>query len=220
VVAKTTTPAAAKTTTAAATKTTATAAKPSSSGAPKAANAKLAPAAAAATSASAKKTPPAAPASPAWTPDNPVAEKLAAKPTIVAKAKGVLPANADLNNATAGFKNFGQFVAAVNVSRNIGIPFADLKAGVTGVKLDWQPTGKPVTSLGGAIRMLKADADPMGEAQRATEEAEVEIGDSAATTTATRTPAAKATSAATAAPVTGGTKTPKKPVGQSASAAR
>jgi hypothetical protein len=147
-----------------------------------------------------------------------VAEKLAAKPSIVAKTKGVLPANTDLNNATAGFKNFGQFVAAVNVSRNVGIPFADLKASMTGVKLDGQPTNKPVTSLGGAIRMLKADADPMGEAQRATADAEAEIGESAATTPAPTT--AKATNATTAAPAATVTKTPKKPVGQSASAAR
>jgi hypothetical protein len=91
---------------------------------------------------------------------------------------------------------------------------------MTGVKLDGQPTGKSVTSLGGAIRILKADADPMGEAQRAVEEAEAEIGDSAATTTTTRTPPAKATSAAAPAPATSAAKTPKKPVGQSANATR
>ena len=93
---------------------------------------------------------------------------------------------------------------------------------MTGVKLDGQPTGKPVTSLGGAIRTLKADADPMGEAQRATAEAEAETGESSEPPSRTAlTTAAKAPSAAAPAPSTGATKAAaKKPVGQSASAAR
>jgi hypothetical protein len=32
----------------------------------------------------------------------------------------------------ANFKNFGQFVAAVLASHNLGIPFSDLKAQMTG----------------------------------------------------------------------------------------
>jgi hypothetical protein len=68
--------------------------------------------------------------------------------------------------------------------------------------------------------MLKGDVDPMSEAQRATAEAEAEIGDSAATnrtasTTTAKTPAGAATSTAAGTP-----KARKKPVGQSADATR
>jgi hypothetical protein len=135
----------------------------------------------------------------------------------------VLPADADLNSATSGFKNFGQFVAAVNVSKNLGIPFADLKANMTGLKLDGQPSGKAATSLGGAIRLLKGDADPMAEAQRATADAEAEIGESSASTptrTASTNTATKTPITATAPAASGAAKAGQKPVGQSANASR
>jgi hypothetical protein len=38
----------------------------------------------------------------------------------------LLPAGTDLQSAASGFKNLGEFVAAVHVSHNLGIPFADL----------------------------------------------------------------------------------------------
>jgi hypothetical protein len=37
-----------------------------------------------------------------------------------------------MSNAAKGFKNWGQFVAAAHVSRNLNIPFAQLKAKMTG----------------------------------------------------------------------------------------
>jgi hypothetical protein len=112
----------------------------------------------------------------------------------------------------------------VNVSKNLGIPFADLKANMTGLKLDGQPSGKAATSLGGAIRLLKGDADPMAEAQRATADADAEIGESSISTpsrTASTTAAVTKTpvSATTPAP-SGAAKASKKPVGQSANATR
>jgi hypothetical protein len=66
----------------------------------------------------------------------------------------------------AGFKNFGQFVAAVHVSKNLGIPFADLEA---------KMTGSSAVSLGKAIQQLKPDADAKGEAKRATTEADEDV---------------------------------------------
>jgi hypothetical protein len=45
----------------------------------------------------------------------------------------------DLNGATSGFRNLGQFVAAVNVSNNHQIAFADLKAAMTGLDIKGQP---------------------------------------------------------------------------------
>ena len=116
-----------------------------------------------------------------WTPSNPVAQKLSTKPNLLQKAQGVLPANTDLNLATAGFKNFGQFVAAVNVSQNLNINFADLKLKMTGVPLSGAPTGGTGTtttsSLGQAIHELKPGADATAEAQKAQTQAEIETGE-------------------------------------------
>jgi hypothetical protein len=92
------------------------------------------------------------------------------------KAKAVLPANTDLNLATAGFKNFGQFQAAVNASNNTGIKFADLKAAMTGTTLAGESTGKPAVSLGRAIQQLKPGVDATTEAQVAQTQANAEIG--------------------------------------------
>jgi len=57
-----------------------------------------------------------------------------------------LPAGTNIDLAAAGFRNLGQFVAAVNVSNNLGLSFDDLKARMTGPN--------PV-SLGQAIQQVK-----------------------------------------------------------------
>jgi len=67
-----------------------------------------------------------------------------------------------LKSDASGFKNFGQFMAAVHVSHNLGIPFADLETKMTGTK--------PI-SLGKAIQELKPDADAKTEVKKATDEA-------------------------------------------------
>jgi hypothetical protein len=72
----------------------------------------------------------------------------------------------NLKNDASGFKNFGQFVAAVHVSRNLDIPFADLQAKMSGDK---------AMSLGKAIQELKPDADSKGEAKKATAEAAEDV---------------------------------------------
>jgi len=43
------------------------------------------------------------------------------------KLSSLLPVGTDLQIAAAGFRNLGQFVAAVHVSHNLGIPFDQLK---------------------------------------------------------------------------------------------
>src|SRR5258708_3771496 len=43
------------------------------------------------------------------------------------KLTSLLPAGTDLQTAAGGFRNLGQFVAAVHVSHNMGIPFDQLK---------------------------------------------------------------------------------------------
>jgi hypothetical protein len=90
-----------------------------------------------------------------WTPTNPIAQKLATKPNHLAKLQSILPAGADLNNATLGFKNFGQLNAAVNSSINHNIPFADLKAAMTGIRIDGTETGIAPVSLGQAKKQLQ-----------------------------------------------------------------
>ena len=79
-------------------------------------------------------------------------------PKLEARLQGMLPADTTVQDAMAGFKNWGQFVAAVHVSNNLNIPFADLKAKMTGITPGPTPgttiQGTPM-SLGQAIQSLK-----------------------------------------------------------------
>lgn len=126
-----------------------------------------------------------------WTPDNPVAQKLSTKTNLLNKVQSSLPAGTDLNAATAGFKNFGQFVAAVNVSNNLGIPFADLKASMTGLKMDGTSTGKPTASLGQSIQQLRPGVNAEMEAQKAETEATRQINEKSPATGTTSTTTTK-----------------------------
>lgn len=81
-------------------------------------------------------------------------------PKLESRLLGLLPPGSTIQDASAGFKNWGQFVAAVHVSNNLGIPFADLKAAMTGIPVGTPPgTIPPVVtsplSLGQAIQSLK-----------------------------------------------------------------
>lgn len=119
-----------------------------------------------------------------WVPDNPIAQKLSTKPNLLGKVQrslNITDLNA-LNPATAGFKNFGNFVAAVNVSNNLGIKFDELKAAMTGTTLAGTSTGKSPVSLGQAIQQLKPGVDSTTEAQKAQVEANVEINEQSTTT--------------------------------------
>jgi len=116
-----------------------------------------------------------------------------------------------------GFKNLGQFVAATNVSKNLGISFDQLKLQMTGVKVSPDgtvmkamvgPDGKIVLvdpskttdstlspastrSLGQSIQTLKTGVDSTTAAQTATKQADAEI---ASTTTNSSTGTAPTTS--------------------------
>jgi hypothetical protein len=101
-----------------------------------------------------------------WTPTNPVAEKLMTKPNQLAKLQSLLPAGTDLNLATAGFKNFGLLNAAVNNCINHNISFADLKAAMTGIRLDGTKTGLAPVSLGQAKKQLQTTTTaPSGDSR-------------------------------------------------------
>lgn len=69
---------------------------------------------------------------------------------------GVTVPGGSLQSACSGFKKLGQCVAALHVSKNLGIPFSDLQAKMTGsgsVSL-----GKAIQALGGANVNSKAEA--------------------------------------------------------------
>jgi hypothetical protein len=93
------------------------------------------------------------------------------KPNQLAKLEAVLPPGTDINDATAGFKNFGQLNAAVNASQNLDIEFADLKAAMTGITLEGEKTNQPTKSLGQAIKQYRGDVDADAEAATATAQA-------------------------------------------------
>jgi hypothetical protein len=77
-----------------------------------------------------------------------------------ARLRTLLPADMTVADARNGFKNWGQFVAAAHVSNNLGIPFADLKARMTGLTPGPTPgttiQGTPM-SLGQAIQSWKGE---------------------------------------------------------------
>jgi hypothetical protein len=92
-------------------------------------------------------------------------ERLARNPELRAKVERLLPAGMNVTQAASGFRNQGQFIAALHVSKNLGIPFDQLKARMAG------PEPMP---LGRAIQELKptmTDKEANREATRAEEQA-------------------------------------------------
>src|SRR5689334_13557040 len=58
---------------------------------------------------------------------NALSTKISSHPDQLAKISGMLPQGMTLEQATAGFRNQGQFIAALNASKNQGVPFSDLQ---------------------------------------------------------------------------------------------
>ena len=110
----------------------------------------------------AAKKPPTTPAAPTK-PTTPVTpqDHLAAQPKLAAKLQALIPGT-PVDIAAQGFRNFGQFVAAVHVSNNLGIPFADLKT---------RMTGPNPQSLGQAIHALRPSVNADAEANFAEQQA-------------------------------------------------
>lgn len=89
---------------------------------------------------------------------SPVQQKLAKNTSLASKLQSRLPAGTNLMEAADGFRNLGQFVAAVNVSNNLNIPFDKLKADMVTKKM----------SLGQSIQDLRpSTSSPTVEAQHA-----------------------------------------------------
>ncbi len=101
--------------------------------------------------------------------ENKVGARLAHNTALSSRLQGLLPAGTNVQGAAKGFKNLGQFVAAVHVSRNLDIPFDQLKARMVG------PDAK---NLGKAIQELKPEAHAKAEAAKAKRQAEADIKES------------------------------------------
>jgi hypothetical protein len=95
--------------------------------------------------------------------DKKVGDQLARNTQLSSRLQGLLPVGTDISQASSGFKNLGQFVAAAHVSRNLNIPFDQLKAKMTGM------------SLGKAIHELNPDVDAKAEAKKAEQQAKQDI---------------------------------------------
>ena len=89
-------------------------------------------------------------------------QQLSHNTKLASKLQGLLPAGTNVQQASQGFKNLGQFVAAVHVSHNLGIPFEQLKA---------KMTSSSPESMGKAIQALKPAADSKTETKKANKQA-------------------------------------------------
>ncbi len=77
-------------------------------------------------------------------------KRLENDPALATRIQPLLPPGSTVSSAAAGFHNTGEFIAALQVSRNLGIPFDQLKSQMT------EGNGR---SLGNAIRNLRPDLD-------------------------------------------------------------
>jgi len=89
-------------------------------------------------------------------------DQLGRNTKLSARLQGLL-GDRDLQESADGFKNLGQFVAAVHVANNLGISFADLKSRMA----DPESTN----SLGRAIKELRPEVDATNEVNKANEQA-------------------------------------------------
>ena len=112
-----------------------------------------------------------------------VQEKLQKNTNLASKLESRLPAGTDLMTAAEGFRNLGQFVAAVNVSNNLGLDFTKLKIAMVDDGM----------SLGQAIQAQRSTVDATGIAATAQRDAETLIQSTEPTTTvkSTKTKARK-----------------------------
>ena len=92
-------------------------------------------------------------------------QKLQRNTNLASKLQSRLPPGTNLQLAADGFRNLGQFVAAVNVSNNLGIPFAELKTRMVdrGMSLGQaiQDTRPRTTDTTVIVTRAERDADTM-----------------------------------------------------------
>jgi hypothetical protein len=78
----------------------------------------------------------------------------------------MLPEGMTLAQASSGFRNQGQFIAALHVSQNHNILFADLKQAMT---------GPDALSLGQAIRTLRPTLNADDAVRRANVQTQTDV---------------------------------------------
>ena len=131
------------------------------------------------------------------TPLNPIAAKIASKPGLNSKVAGMLPIDPvtnktmTLDKASMGFRNQGQFIAALHVSQNLGVSFTELKSHmvtVTPGTAGAQATASQTGSLGQAIQAVKKNANATTEVEKAETQTTTDLRNTT-TTTSTTSPA-------------------------------
>jgi hypothetical protein len=96
-----------------------------------------------------------------------IVTRIDANPELASRVQAMLPSGMSMSTAAAGFRNEGQFLAALHVSQNLGIPFSELKA---------KMTGSEHMSLGEAIKSSKpkmSNDEAKEEAKKADKQAKV-----------------------------------------------
>jgi hypothetical protein len=86
-------------------------------------------------------------------------------PQLMQRVVALLPQGMQLRDAERGFRNHGQFIAALHASKNLNIPFRELQG---------RMTGRNSRSLGQAIHDLRPginDKEAAREAQKAQQQA-------------------------------------------------
>lgn len=104
-----------------------------------------------------------------------IATKVESHPQLASKITAMLPPGTTVQQASSGFKNQGQFIAALHVSQNLGIPFAALKTQMVTDHL----------SLGQAIQKLRPGTNGTTAARRGETEADDDVAQSGGTPSTT-----------------------------------
>ena len=94
--------------------------------------------------------------------DEILAKRIEANEKLRTRVTPLLPPGTALAQAASGFTSEGQFIGALHASKNLGIPFNDLKTKMTG--------SNPM-SLGQAIHTLKPSVNATSEATKAENQA-------------------------------------------------
>jgi hypothetical protein len=97
---------------------------------------------------------------------NPIASRISRNPRQAARVEHMLPAGMTLATASRGFRNQGQFIAALHASQNHNIPFRDLRRAMT---------GPHAMSLGQAIHTLRPSVNGTTAERRAHTQATADL---------------------------------------------
>src|SRR5205823_10794945 len=95
-----------------------------------------------------------------------VAQQISSNRQLKTKVQALLPAGMTLTDAAKGFRSESQFLSALHASKDLGIPFAQIKSEMTGHDHD---------SLVRAIEEIKPNANAEAAAKAAYKEAAADI---------------------------------------------